>query len=110
EANLGRAIEGVREAAAGGAKLVVLPELFRARYFCQAVDARNFGLAEAVPGPSTERLAVLAAELEVTVVASLFERRAPGLFHNTAAVLDAERGFVGKYRKMHIPDDPRYYE
>ena len=110
EANLDRAIEGLREAAAGGAKLVVLPELFRSRYFCQAEEPRNFGLAEPVPGPSTERLAGIAAELDVTVVASLFERRAPGLFHNTAAVLDAGRGFVGKYRKMHIPDDPRYYE
>ncbi len=110
EANLGRAIDGVRKAAADGAQLVVLPELFRSRYFCQSEDAQLFALAEPVPGPSTERLENLAAELGVTIVASLFERRAPGLFHNTAAVLDAERGYVGKYRKMHIPDDPRYYE
>jgi N-carbamoylputrescine amidase len=108
--NLTRAIEGVREAAGRGARLVVLPELFRSRYFCQAEDAANFGLAEVVPGPSTETLAQLAKELEITLVASLFEKRAAGLFHNTAAVLDADGGYLGKYRKMHIPDDPRYYE
>ena len=108
--NLNRAISGVREAAKQGAALVVLPELFRSRYFCQSEDAAQFALAEAIPGPSTETLAALAKELEVTVVASLFEKRAAGLYHNTAAVLDAERGFIGKYRKMHIPDDPRYYE
>jgi N-carbamoylputrescine amidase len=108
--NLARAIAGVREAARGGAAVVVLPELFRSRYFCQSEDAALFALAEPVPGPSTETLAALAAELKVTLVASLFEKRAAGLFHNTAAVLDAERGYLGKYRKMHIPDDPRYYE
>jgi N-carbamoylputrescine amidase len=108
--NLAKAIEGVREAAGRGAKLVVLPELFRSRYFCQSEDAAQFGLAEAVPGPSTEVLGKLAAELQVTLVASLFEKRAAGLYHNTAAVLDADKGFIGKYRKMHIPDDPRYYE
>jgi N-carbamoylputrescine amidase len=90
--------------------LVVLPELFRSRYFCQDEDAAHFALAEAVPGPSTESLAALAGELKITLVASLFEKRAAGLFHNTAAVLDAEHGYLGKYRKMHIPDDPRYYE
>jgi N-carbamoylputrescine amidase len=109
-ANLARAIAGVREAAGQGARLVVLPELFRSRYFCQSEDAAFFGLAEAVPGPSTDELAALAKELGITLVASLFEKRAAGLFHNTAAVLDAEHGYVGKYRKMHIPDDPRYYE
>jgi N-carbamoylputrescine amidase len=108
--NLKRAIAGVRDAAKRGAKLVVLPELFRSRYFCQSEDAAQFALAEAIPGPSTETLAALAQELDVTLVASLFEKRAAGLYHNTAAVLDAERGFIGKYRKMHIPDDPRYYE
>ena len=108
--NLARAVARVREAARGGAAVVVLPELFRSRYFCQSEDAALFALAESVPGPSTETLAALAAELEITLVASLFEKRAPGLFHNTAAVLDAERGYLGKYRKMHIPDDPRYYE
>jgi N-carbamoylputrescine amidase len=110
EANLAKALHGVREAAAGGAKLVCLPELFRSRYFCQSEDAALFGLAEAVPGPSTDALAPVAKELGVTIVASLFERRAAGVYHNTAAVLDAERGYIGKYRKMHIPDDPRYYE
>ena len=108
--NLARAIAGVRDAAQRGAKLVVLPELFRSRYFCQSEDAAHFGLAEAIPGPSTETLGALAAELGITLVASLFEKRAAGVYHNTAAVLDAERGYLGKYRKMHIPDDPRYYE
>jgi N-carbamoylputrescine amidase len=110
EENLRRAMESIREAAAAGAKLVCLPELFRSRYFCQSEDAANFALAEPVPGPTSNTLAELAAELGVTVVASFFERRAAGLYHNTAAVLDAERGFLGMYRKMHIPDDPRYYE
>jgi N-carbamoylputrescine amidase len=110
EANFAHAIELVRAAAALGAKLVCLPELFRSRYFCQSEDAANFALAEPVPGPSTARLEPVARELDIAIVASLFERRAPGLFHNTAAVLDGARGYVGKYRKMHIPDDPRYYE
>jgi len=108
--NVARAVAGVRDAAKRGAKLVVLPELFRSRYFCQTEDAAQFGLAEAIPGPSTEALGALAAELGITLVASLFEKRAAGIYHNTAAVLDAERGYVGMYRKMHIPDDPRYYE
>jgi N-carbamoylputrescine amidase len=108
--NLAKAIDGVREAAKRGAQLVVLPELFRSRYFCQSEDAAQFGLAEAIPGPSTDALGKLAAELKITLVASLFEKRAAGLYHNTAAVLDSERGYLGKYRKMHIPDDPRYYE
>ncbi|MFO7286884.1 MAG: carbon-nitrogen hydrolase [Gammaproteobacteria bacterium] len=108
--NLARAEGFIREAAQRGARLVVLPELFRSRYFCQTEDPAQFALAEPVPGPTTERLAQLAAELDVTIVASLFERRAPGLYHNTAAVIDGKRGYVGKYRKMHIPDDPRYYE
>lgn len=108
--NLAKAEALIRDAAARGAKLVVLPELFRSRYFCQSEDVANFALAETVPGPTTERLGKLATTLDVTIVASLFERRAPGLYHNTAAVLDAKRGYIGKYRKMHIPDDPRYYE
>ncbi len=108
--NLTRAETLVRAAAERGAELVCLPELFRSRYFCQDEDPKHFDLAEPVPGPSTERLAALSAELDVTIVASLFERRAPGLYHNTAAVLDGTRGYAGKYRKMHIPDDPRYYE
>lgn len=108
--NFGRAVGFIREAAAAGAKLVCLPELFRSRYFCQSEDAENFALAEPVPGPSTDALAALASELGITIVASLFERRAAGLYHNTAAVLDTGRGYLGMYRKMHIPDDPRYYE
>ena len=108
--NLARAIAGVREAARGGAAVVVLPELFRSRYFCQSEDAAQFALAEAVPGPSTETLGALARELKIVLVASLFEKRAAGLYHNTAAVLDADGAYLGKYRKMHIPDDPRYYE
>jgi N-carbamoylputrescine amidase len=108
--NLAKAMDGVRDAAKRGAQLVVLPELFRSRYFCQSEDAGQFQLAEAIPGPSTETLAKLAAELKITLVASLFEKRAAGLYHNTAAVIDAGRGYLGKYRKMHIPDDPRYYE
>jgi predicted amidohydrolase len=108
--NLEHAIAGVRDAAAQGATLVCLPELFRSRYFCQSESAEPFGLAEAVPGPTTQRLAQLSDELGITLIASLFEARAPGLYHNTAAVLDAGTGYLGKYRKMHIPDDPRYYE
>ena len=110
ERNTETAIAGVRDAAAQGAGLVCLPELFRSRYFCQTEDAELFGLAEPVPGPTTERFAALAEELGVGIVASLFERRAAGVYHNTTAVLDAKDGYVGKYRKMHIPDDPRYYE
>jgi N-carbamoylputrescine amidase len=108
--NLAKAIDGVREAAGRGAKLVVLPELFASRYFCQTEDAKLFALAEPVPGPSSDALAAVAKELGVTLVASLFEKRAAGVFHNTAAVLDADGRYLGKYRKMHIPDDPRYYE
>jgi N-carbamoylputrescine amidase len=110
DANVAKALSMAREAAAGGAKLVCLPELFRSRYFCQSEDSAHFALAEPVPGPTTEAFAALAAEFDATIVVSLFERRAPGLFHNTAAVLDGRRGYAGKYRKMHIPDDPRYYE
>jgi N-carbamoylputrescine amidase len=108
--NQSRAERGIREAAGMGARLICLPELYRSRYFCQTEDTGHFGLAEEVPGRTTEALASLAAELDVTLVASLFERRAAGVFHNTAAVIDGDDGSVGKYRKMHIPDDPRYYE
>lgn len=108
--NIEHAIDLVRQAAASGATLICLPELFSSRYFCQVEDSGNFELAESVPGATTERLGTLAAELGVVIIASVFERRAAGLFHNTAAVIDGERGYVGKYRKMHIPDDPRYYE
>jgi len=108
--NMTRAIAGVRDAAARGADVVCLPELFLSPYFCQTEDADVFALAESIPGPSTAELEPLARELGVVVIASLFERRARGLFHNTAAVIDGERGYLGKYRKMHIPDDPLYYE
>ena len=110
EDNAARADIGIRRAAAEGAKLVCLPELYRSRYFCQTEDPANFDFAEPVPGPSTEHLATLAAELDVTIVAGLFERRALGVYHNTAVVIDRARGYLGKYRKMHIPDDPRYHE
>jgi N-carbamoylputrescine amidase len=100
---------GIREAAERGAQLICLPELYRSRYFCQTESDARFSLAEPVPGPTTERLTSLAEELGICIVASLFERRAPGVFHNTAAVIDSN-GYVGKYRKMHIPDDPRYFE
>ena len=108
--NLRRALEFTRQAARNGARLICLPELFGSRYFCQSEDSAHFGLAEPVPGPGTEAFAAIAAQFDATIVISLFERRAPGLFHNTAAVLDGRKGYVGKYRKMHIPDDPRYYE
>jgi N-carbamoylputrescine amidase len=108
--NLARALGFTRQAAKNGARLICLPELFRSRYFCQSEDSAHFALAESVPGPSTEAFAEIAASTGATIVISLFERRAPGLFHNTAAVLDGARGYAGKYRKMHIPDDPRYYE
>jgi N-carbamoylputrescine amidase len=108
--NLARTLEGIRTAARSGATLVVTQELFRTRYFCQREDASAFDLAEPVPGPSTEVLAALARELGVVIVASLFERRAPGLYHNTAVVLDRDGGLAGRYRKMHIPDDPGYHE
>jgi N-carbamoylputrescine amidase len=109
EVNDAAAERGIREAAERGAELICLPELYRSRYFCQTETEAPFALAEPVPGPTTERLAALAKELGVCIVASLFERRAAGIYHNTAAVIEAS-GYLGKYRKMHIPDDPRYYE
>jgi len=109
-ANFEKAVAGVREAARQGAQIVCLPELFRSQYFCQREDHDFFRLAEPVPGPSTERLGALAGELGVVIIASLFEKRAEGLYHNTAAVLDADGSYLGKYRKMHIPDDPQFYE
>ena len=110
EENIHRSVAGVRAAAARGANLVVLQELHATPYFCQTEDPGCFDLAEPVPGPSTETFARLARELGVVLVTSLFERRAPGLYHNTAAVLDADGSLAGMYRKMHIPDDPGYYE
>ncbi|HZQ52818.1 MAG TPA: carbon-nitrogen hydrolase [Bryobacteraceae bacterium] len=108
--NLAKAIDGIREAARKGAEIVCLQELFRSQYFCREEKAELFNLAETIPGPSTEAIGAVAKELQVSVVASLFEKRAQGLYHNTAAILDADGKLVGLYRKMHIPDDPLYYE
>jgi N-carbamoylputrescine amidase len=110
EANLRKAVAGIREAVRGGAQIVCLQELFRSQYFCQRQDPSVFDLAEPIAGPSTEQLAQVACETEAVVVASLFERRAPGVYHNTAAVFDADGSLLGLYRKMHIPDDPLYFE
>ena len=110
EDNLTRAEDGIREAAVRGAQVICLHELFAGEYFCRTEDAALFDLAEPVPGPTTERLAKLAKEKKVALVVSVFERRAAGVYHNTCAVLDADGGYLGKYRKMHIPDDPLYYE
>lgn len=109
-ANLARAIEKIRQAHKAGAQIVCLQELFTSLYFCDEENYDHFLLAEAVPGPSTETLSKLAAELGVVIIASLFEKRAQGIYHNTTAVLDADGSYLGKYRKMHIPDDPNYYE
>jgi N-carbamoylputrescine amidase len=108
--NLEKAAARVREAAAKGATVVCLPELYRSPYFCQREDAKLFDLAETVPGPSTEALSRVAREAGVVVVVPIFERRAPGLFHNTAVIIDAGGDVKGLYRKMHIPDDPAFYE
>ena len=108
--NLERAISRVEEAGRNGARVVCLPELFRSQYFCQHEDTACFNLAEAVPGPTTEALGRVAQKEKIVVIAPLFERRAPGLYHNTAAVIDADGKVAGIYRKMHIPDDPAYYE
>src|SRR5947209_755905 len=108
--NLARAESRVREAAGRGAQIICLQELFRSQYFCREENAELFALAEPIPGPSTEAFSKLARELKVVIVAPLFERRAAGLYHNTAAVIDAAGSLVGLYRKMHIPDDPLYYE
>src|SRR5580692_10390303 len=109
QANLDKAVAAVREAARKGAQIVCLQELFTSLYFCDVEDYDNFKLAEPVPGPSTEVLGRVAGELGVVIVASLFEQRAKGLYHNSTAVLDADGSFLGKYRKMHIPDDPAYF-
>lgn len=110
ERNLEKAIQKIREAATNGAQIICLQELFRSLYFCDVEEYDNFKLAEPVPGPTTESLSELAAELGVVIIASLFEKRAEGLYHNTTAVLDADGTYLGKYRKMHIPDDPGYFE
>jgi N-carbamoylputrescine amidase len=108
--NLAKAEGRIEEAAKQGAQIICLQELFRSQYFCREENAELFELAEPIPGPSTESLSKLARSLNVVIIGSLFERRAAGIYHNTAAVLDAGGALLGKYRKMHIPDDPLYYE
>ncbi len=110
QSNLDKAVEKVKEAAQKGAQIVCLQELFTSLYFCDVEDYENFKLAESIPGPSTAVFSKLATELNVVIIASLFEKRAQGLYHNTTAVIDADGKYLGKYRKMHIPDDPAYYE
>ncbi|MEY2479112.1 MAG: N-carbamoylputrescine amidase [Verrucomicrobiota bacterium] len=110
EKNFGRAVEFIRDAAKDGAQIVCLPELFRSQYFCQTEEHKNFELAEEIPGRSTSTLCEIARELQIVIVASLFEKRSAGLYHNTAAIIDADGKLLGKYRKMHIPDDPLYHE
>jgi len=110
ERNFVKTEDKIREAASKGAQIICLQELFRSLYFCDVEDYENFKLAEPIPGPSTDALSKLAKELGVVIIASLFEKRAEGLYHNTTAVLDADGAYLGKYRKMHIPDDPGFYE
>lgn len=108
--NLNKAIREIKKAAADGAKIVCLQELFTSLYFCDVEDYDNFKLAEPIPGPTTEILGTLAADHGIVVIASLFEKRTQGIYHNTTAVIDADGSYLGKYRKMHIPDDPAFYE
>jgi N-carbamoylputrescine amidase len=108
--NLAHAIEMIRSAAAKGAQVICLPELFRSQYFCQTEDHKNFDLAEEIPGTSTSALGDVARQTGAVIIASLFEKRSAGLYHNTAAIIDADGKLLGKYRKMHIPDDPLYHE
>lgn len=108
--NMDKAIAGIRDAAKNGAQIICLQELFTSLYFCDVEDYENFKLAESIPGQSTDVLSAIAKELNVVIIASLFEKRAQGIYHNTTAVLDADGAYLGKYRKMHIPDDPAYYE
>lgn len=110
ENNIEKAIEGIKKAASQGAQIVCLQELFTSLYFCDVENYDNFKIAETIPGPTTDRLGKVAAELNVVIVASLFEKRAKGLYHNTTAIIDVDGQYLGKYRKMHIPDDPAYYE
>src|SRR6266478_3842564 len=109
-ANLAKAIARIRDAAKEGAQIICLPELFRSQYFCQSEDHANFALAEEIPGPSTESLGKVARETGAIIIASLFEKRTAGLYHNTAAIIGSDGELLGKYRKMHIPDDPSYHE
>ena len=108
--NLSVSIDKIREAAAKGAQIICLQELFTSLYFCDTEDHDKFLLAEKIPGPTTDILSTIARENNVVIIASLFEKRAEGLYHNTTAILDADGSYLGKYRKMHIPDDPGYYE
>src|SRR3954465_2829315 len=110
EANLKKAIARIGDATKKGAQIVCLQELFRSQYFCQTEDIQLFKLAETIPGPSTEALGKVARQRKVVIVASLFEKRTAGVYHNTAVMIDTSGEIVGKYRKMHIPDDPLYYE
>ena len=110
QSNIDKLMKGVRQCAASGAQLVVLQELHNSLYFCQTEDVDNFSLAESIPGPSTQAFSALAVQLHVVLVISLFERRAAGLYHNTAVVIESDGSIAGIYRKMHIPDDPAYYE
>ena len=110
DANLDKAVHFIRQADQGGADIICLPELFRSLYFCQRVDPALFELAEPVPGTTTDKLGQLAKQIGKVIVASVFERRSSGVYHNTAAILDADGSLAGVYRKMHIPDDPLYYE
>jgi N-carbamoylputrescine amidase len=110
EKNLTKAIQKVREAASKGAQIICLQELFMSLYFCDVEDYENFKLGESIPGPTSQAFEKLAEELNVVIIASLFEKRANGIYHNTTAVIDAGGKYLGKYRKMHIPDDPGYYE
>ena len=104
--NLNKAVEKVKEAADKGAQIVCLQELFTSLYFCDVEDYKHFELAESIPGPSSDLLSKIAKEKNIVIIASLFEKRAEGLYHNTTAVIDADGTYLGKYRKMHIPDDP----
>jgi N-carbamoylputrescine amidase len=108
--NIEKAVKGIRDAASKGANVVCLQELFTSLYFCDVEDYEHFKLAEAIPGATTDQLSLLAKELGVVIIASLFEKRTQGIYHNTTAVIDADGTYLGKYRKMHIPDDPAYYE
>lgn len=108
--NMDKAIGEIKRAAGEGAQIVCLQEIFSTLYFCDVEDYDNFSLAESIPGPATDELSLVARDYEVVIIASLFEKRAPGIYHNTTAVIDADGTYLGKYRKMHIPDDPAFYE
>src|ERR1700722_15846987 len=110
DANLKKAISLIENAAKSGAQIICTQELFRSQYFCQSEDHKNFELAEKIPGPTTDALCKLAKKHKIVIIASLFEKPAAGVYHNTAAIIDADGSLLGIYRKMHIPDDPLFYE